>query len=245
VTAIFKLVGDDEKKPSRAEVEYSAGQNSLRLRRHSLYRDWRPEVVPTVTLKQAAWLLLGLDPNQFDPGQAHYRTLRKKRYRELMSTLEYAVGAHKLKAVGKPVQGTARRFRLVEIAETAIQQNVAMNHAQEILTVFGDQTQPRTRNERADARRRWELHRKFVKSLGPLSTPVSAKYKTSNRRRNVPHSLNRKVELTGRGYNGGIRKFCKLDCPDMLAKLGTNAVLDQDRWDLNIQVKRGRPAKPD
>lgn len=215
----------------------------MRLRRHSIYRDWRPEVVSTVTLQQATWLLLGLDPNNLERSSAEYRTLRKRRHREVLSRLEYAVGAHKLRPVGKPVQGVARRFRLTEVASIASQLNLAKENAEELLSVCKMGSNRPTHYRVADARKRWEIHRQFVASLGDAATPTEQRQQTSSRRKSRPKPLNVSLPFGSAEYCRRVRHFCEREAADSVHLLVSDHVIDLDRRDLNIQVRMGRPRK--
>jgi hypothetical protein len=241
------IIDPKESEPSsKAELEFLAGLEATRLRRQALYWMWRPEAIPSVTLEQAAWLLLGVDPFEIEQPAASYRVLRRRRFLELLNRLELAVSSNELQPVGRHVEGIKRRFKLVDISQLAMVKTLAMEAAEDLLTAlkknFVQRAVINRRYQAEQLRERFEAHRQFVASLG-AATPAPGKTKKGSRRKYSPNPINVHVRCSSSDYNEGFRVYCEANAPHIDTLSTSNKMLDEDRRQLNIQVIHGRPRK--
>lgn len=223
-----------------------AGMEADRSRRSAIYWEWREHLISSVTLDQGAWLLLGVDPARPD-SPAHWSVeVRERRHFQIRNLLDCAIADGVLKPVGKYVEGITRRFRLVEIAKAARAGEFATDTAQEIKVIMAASLRRKNATpshyETEAIRTRLDVHRKFVASLGDLPKPIPPKTSKSPRRKEKGPPVNVSLKkLRSTAYDAAFRRYCETDFPAIDVVQLKPSILSQDRSDLNIKLKKGRP----
>lgn len=217
-------------------------------RRAQLFNEWL--AFPNVTLEQAAALLLELDPWSLPPaGDTSGDSPDGRRLRRLLNRLECEVATRRLKPVGKFVHGFVRRFRLVDIARVARDENLAVSAAEQILgmTKVGGRPDEQSASpyQRERLNRRYEIHRESVALLDAdptvTVTALEPASRTKNRRKTQVESIDKLLSITTGRYNDLFRDVYHRELggdPDYAL---TDEMLRSDRRELRIQLKGGRP----
>jgi hypothetical protein len=234
-----------DKNLSVTLAEFLSGISEARTYRAGLYYRFRPDALPSVTLDQATWLLLGLDPLRIEDYIPLDPKARADAFRDLQNRLECEIAANQLKPIGRAVAGFTRRFRLKDVANTAQSIGIADPQAGEILDACGRTPDPKAAIPGSPQSRelalRLNAHRAFVAQFGTDAIEVPPKTTRSPRRKDTGARVNRRLAMTSDEYDEGFRKFVATNGSGISLLGASKNMLKQDRRDLNIQVKTGRP----
>lgn len=210
-----------------------------------LYGRWRN--VPSVTLEQGAWLLLGRDPwepNSSEP-EAPER-FQESRYRALVNLLECEVAEQRLRPVGKFVPGFTRRFSLKAVALTAKRINMNPGAAEQLLLLLDGKPYESVAVPYWTQRtaKRVAVHlalSNILKAKAPaITTPLAPKTNRNRRRRQQADPLNLQIAMPESDYNDQFRQLYPELHKGQPEYEITDGMLEDDREALNIKFKRGR-----
>jgi len=212
------------------------------IKREQLYGKWIE--LPSVTLEQGVWLLLGYDPL---PLQSSSRSLRR-RFRWTLNRLECEVVLQRLRPVGKAVAGFARRFPLSAIAAAAKRVPIEEGSASQILELIGmsdKDSQPALPYQTERLNQRLKVHSLLVNHLRTAQPGIisSLAPKCPKRHREKIATLNVQIAMREFVYDEYFLKFYEHTqggAPDYPLSAG---MLRDDRDRLNVKFKGGRPKK--
>lgn len=232
---------------SKVAREYEAASIAAKVNRATLYYDWRPHLVPNVTLEQGAWLLMGIDPRLPHARRLWNGEITERHYHELLNRLECEVAENELKPVGKHVEGVVRRYRLADVAKVAARRKFSESTAEEIQSTSvhsrAREGASALRPETQAINRRRDVHRLLVAQFADEAESIPPVI----RKRNVPdrqtecEPLNKKLSLSILAYNDLFRQLHSERFPLAPRLDVADSTLKRDRRELNIQLPPGRP----
>lgn len=217
--------------------------------RAKLYREWL--ALPSLTLPQASWLLLGRDPFEpLAPEPEPPPVSLQRQHAEICNRLECEVVAGTLKTIGQAIVGFERRFRFAAVAQAARQAGIAEGAAEHALLIAENAGKQETRTlawqtERVD--QRIIVHRRLVEKIQvdqpQVVSNIVAKGKRSRNRKGQASPLNVQLDMPQLSYEIAFRALFERVHGAKAPYHITRVMLDQDREQLNIKFKRGKRAK--
>lgn len=222
-------------KTVKAMAESAAAAQAERL---ALFLRWLE--LPNVTLDQAAWLLLGHDP-ELPPLDRPLSTGSPAfLHKRLVNRLESAIAEGKLKPI-RPFQKYADRFSLLRVAAVSRDAGMTRQLSEEIRLAS---VQPKQSKKGSDqpTLERLEWHRLFVKSLPErLKSIIGPKPKRKHpRRRHAGEAVNVHVAMQAHEYNKQFLESVRRNYGIPTYHVA-ETMLANDRQALNITLPRGRP----
>jgi hypothetical protein len=220
-------------------------------KRAGLYREWLG--LPNVTVSQAAWLLLGRDPFDMHGAEPESRAPDLTRqHLSVCNRLECEVAAGTLKPVGKAVAGFERRFQFIAIAQAAIRIGICEGAASQALMLAEEggkltTTSPVIAWQTERVNQRIAIHRKLIELIrskhpDALISLVPKKSPNKNRRAKV-EAINVQLTMRQVPYDAIFRELFYAGHGGHPGYHMTGLMLRQDRDQLNIKFKGGRPSK--
>jgi hypothetical protein len=218
-------------------------------KRAQLFREWL--ALPSATLPQAAWLLLGRNP--FEPYASEPESPPQaidRQHAEICNRLACEVVSGVLKPTGRAIVGFDRRFRFADVARVALSVGVAEGAAEHALLVaeqMGKRGQQAIAWQTERVNQRILAHRKLVEAVRTEHPEQVANIVAKTRR-----NPNRKVEVAPLNVLLDMKEeHYVLVFRSVFEKLHggkpdyhmTKVMIAQDRDQLNIKFKRGRRAK--
>lgn len=219
-------------------------------KRAQLYRTWL--ALPKVTLPQAAWLLAGRDPFAPDSTEPEAPPADLQRqYLSIINRLECEVVSGTLKPIGKAVSGFERRFHLIAVAHAALRADIAESFASHVIMLSQDAKQaepPPLAWQTERVLKRMEIHRKLIEIIqtkDPNAVEALApKSRRTQIRRAQTAPTNLKLNMRALEYDIAFREKFKKEFGGDAGYHITALMLRQDRDQLNIKFKPGRPKSP-
>ena len=201
--------------------------------------------LPNVTLGQAAWLLLDIDPFvPPEPTPARSTASPHYQHASVLNRLECELPSGRLKPLGREVPGTERRFSLQRISALAVDLNICQRIAGEILSACAFRS-PKPEKETPTSRmtERYSWHRKFVFSrhLSQVEPIKSPKIKRP-RRKHVGSPVSMRVAMKAYEYDAQFTAYVTHQFGRPSYKISPS-VMKADRRALNIKLQAGRPPK--
>ena len=212
-----------------------------RIRNVALQLHWL--ALPNVTLEQAAWLLLDIDPALPPVKQSASTACPHHRHAELLNRLECEVAAGKLRPLKGGHPTVAPRLVLTKILNLATEIGVYSEAAGEMLNI-NLQRPPTLTTETTHSRinNRMHWHREFMSSLTTVIQWKIKPKRASARRTNVGNSVNMHLTMTRHEYDPAFLEFVTSQHGQPTSRF-SEAMLQEDRRALNIELQRGRPPR--
>jgi hypothetical protein len=215
-------------------------------KRTGLYKTWL--ALPSVTVSQGAWLLIGRDP--FEPRTSEPEPPPENLQRlhaETVNRLECEVVAGALKPSGSVVRGFERRFRLTAVAQTALRIGIAESAASHLLMIAESATisvQPNGPWQTERVEERIVVHRKLIDVIRAQSpealTPIAPKKRSNPNRRAKVEPINVLIDMPSTTYDVAFDALYVRECGGHPAYHMSRLMLREDRDQLNVKFKRGR-----